>query len=274
MVKRITLLSIVFILGLLFSCKKDKPSKPPITLPNPVNQIYADSVFYIQNSNDYFVSPVITQQGNFTSFPSGLNIDQNTGIINVNKSETGLKYQVSFTPSGSSDIQISYIIISGINYSDKIYNLSLGDSVAVPIYNANRNLTFPSNNNAFDESGGCKNAGIMVDPSNAVINLAQSVRSQAIDTGSTAQVKLVYKLNDNSNGAPNGLDIKIYFYKTASQIPQYLTDLLNERKGTILTSASVPPGLNHSSLNALSTIALKATNPPRPRPPCIIVVSQ
>ncbi|MGZ3921858.1 MAG: hypothetical protein ACXVC7_16280, partial [Bacteroidia bacterium] len=218
MFQRVPLLIITCILGMLFSCKKDKPSTSVIIPPQIGNSLYADSIFYVQNANDYFVSPIIATQGSFTSFPDGLNIDQNTGTINVNKSETGLKYKISFTPTGSVDTLTSYIIISGVNYQDKIYNLSLGDSIAAPIYNANLNMTMPgANNNAFDESAGCKNAGIVVGSNSGVINLAQTVRNQGIDTGATAQVKLGYRISDNSNKALNGLLVKIYFYRTAAE---------------------------------------------------------
>jgi len=277
MCKRLTLLIITLLYCVLFSCKKEKPATPTTIHPKVGNRIYGDSIFYVQNTNDYFVSPIISTQGSFASFPDGLNMDQNTGIINVNKSETGLKYKISFTPTGSADTLTSYIIISGINYQDKIYNLSLGDSVAVPIYNANLNLPLPgANDNAFDQSGGCKNVGIIVGSSSGVINLAQTVRNQGIDTGATAQVNLGYRISDNSNKALNGLQVKIYFYRTAADIPQYLTDLLIQRKGTILTSNSALPVAVQSQGLTINSLAVnsKAAASARPRPPCIIVVSR
>jgi hypothetical protein len=277
MFQRITPTIILIICCILFSCKKEKSATLTSIPTKTTDAIYADSVFYVQNSNDFFVNPVISTQGSFASFPDGLDIDQNTGIINVNKSETGLKYKISFTPTGSANSLTAYIVISGINYQDKIYNLSQGDSVAVPIYNANPHLALPdSNNNSFDESGGCKNAGIIIGSNNGLINLAQTVRNQGIDTGATAQVKLGYRISDNSSKALNGLEVKIYFYTTAAQIPQYLTDLLNQRKGTILTSNATSLGLVQSKTSSLNSITLsfKAAALARPRPPCIIVVSR
>lgn len=241
---------------------------PPVTT-DPKTTLYGDSVFYIQSA-DYVLKPVITQTGTYSSIPDGLKINEATGEIEINKSETGLKYKVTFTPADAGAPQVNYLIVSGINYEDKIYNLSTGDSVAMPIYNANSHLTMPNDGlaNVFDESGGCKNAGIVVNAQNARINLAQTIRNQAIDTGATQEVKLAYRLDDKSNKALNGLDVKIYFYRNASEIPQYLTDLINERKTTILSSTSVARSF------ALNTFAFKtqAKKPARPRPPCIIVV--
>ncbi len=161
----------------------------------------------------------------------------------------------------------------GYYYLDKIYNLAAGDSIATPVYNADNTLAIPDagNGTAFDENGGCGKAGIVVDAGNAKINLAKSVRNQGIDTGATQEVKLVYHINDGSNKAPNGLDVKIYFYRTAAEIPQYLTDLLNARKGTVYGDALAP--MTALALSA-SPVAFAKAKPTRTRPPCIIVVSR
>ena len=262
---------------MLFSCSKEKAAKPPT--PTPIsNSMYGDSIFYVEESvSNYIITPVSATSGSYSCIPEGLKIDSASGAIDVNKSETGLKYKIIFTPAGAGTVQTSYIIISGINYADKIYNLSSGDSVATPIYNANNNLTLPgiANGTSFDENGGCKKAGIEVDPQSAVINLAKSVRDQKIDTGATQEVKLAYRINDGSHQSLNGLNVKIYFYRTASEIPQYLTDLLNERKGTILTAKErLLPLLQTTSLKSVARLAVSSKRPARPRPPCIIVVSR
>jgi hypothetical protein len=265
---------------LFFACKKDSssPSVTPVTPVPPTGgtinkSIYADSLLFIQSLNST-VKPVTTQTGTYTAIPEGLKIDETTGEIDVNKSETGLKYRVTFTPT-SGDVQTSTVIVSGINYEDKIYNLSKGDSIAQPIYNADTKLALPGadKSNVFDEAGGCKKAGIVVNGSDAKINLALSVRNQSIDTGATEQVKLAYRINDGSNKTLNGLEVKIYFYRTASEIPKYLTDLIAERKTVILNTNSTPV-VSHAHTPALASLATNSSRPARPRPPCIIVVSR
>ena len=264
----------IYILSVLmcvfFACKKDK-RVIVIKSTVPVSLLYTDSVFYINAANKNLIEPKSTETGTFTSTPDGLQIDANTGEIDINKSETGLKYIVSFTSSGTGETHSSPLIISGINYLDKIFNLSAGDSVANAIYNANSRLPIPGQNGIFDQGGGCGKAGIVVNSQTATINLAESVRNQGIDTGATQEVKLAYRINDNSNQALNCLDVKIYFYRTAAEIPQYLLDLLNERKGTILTSNSVRAPL---ALNSAYSLSSQAAKPVRTRPPCIIVVSR
>ncbi|RYZ94983.1 MAG: hypothetical protein EOP47_26730 [Sphingobacteriaceae bacterium] len=270
MLNRTTFLLLIGTLCMLTACKKDKPAKPG-TDNKPVDQVkplYADSVFYVQNA-DYTVMPAKTQTGTYTAIPDGLELDTKTGAIDVNESETGLKYRVSFMPSGSSTAQTSNIIISGINYADKIYNLAHGDSIADPIYNADARLAIPDANKStvFDEKGGCKKAGIIINKGNAVINLAQSVRSQGIDTGATEEVRMEYRINDKSKLSINELRVKIYFYRNVSEIPEYLTELLNERKKIILTAPTSP--FMPASLKMMARGRVAGS-----RPPCVIVVSR
>lgn len=286
MTKRLLFVLLSCAMCLCFSCSKDKQTTeappvitPPVTPPPPgqgdqSDHIYADSVFFVQESSN-IVKPVSSEAGTYSSTPEGLKMEDETGEINVNKSETGLMYKITFTPANTSKkTQTSNIIISGINYQDKIYNLSAGDSIAVPIYNANKKLTLPGagKNNVFDEDGDCKKAGISIDGDDARINLAKSVRNQGIDTGATAEVKLAYRLNDGSKRSLNGLNVKIYFYRTVSEIPEYLTALLEERKTTILNESSIQSSASPGTL--VLAKAVSKTKATRARPPCIIVVSR
>jgi hypothetical protein len=185
-----------------------------------------------------------------------------------------LKYKVTFSPATGGAAITKTVIISGINYQDKIYNLAQGDSIAVPIYNADAKLSLPTgSNNTFDQGGGCKKAGIDVNTANARINLASSVRLQGIDTGATQQVKLAYRLSDGSQSSLNGLEVKIYFYRTASEIPQYLTDLLATRKAQGLSVTNQHVALNSGGIS-LASVTHASSKPVKARPPCIIVVSR
>jgi hypothetical protein len=286
MIKRLFFVLLACVMCLFLSCSKDKSpftdspvGTPPETPVSPGqggtnNHIYADSLFFVQEAAN-IIKPLSAEAGTYSSTPEGLKIEDATGEINVNKSETGLMYKVTFTPAkAGGNTLTSYVIISGINYQDKIYNLSAGDSIATPIYNANTKLMLPGTgkNNIFDEDGSCKKVGISINGDDARINLAKSVRNQGIDTGATTEVKLAYRLNDGSNRALNGLNVKIYFYRTAKEIPQYLTDLLEERKTTIFNQNLIQSsGTSGSLVLAGLSVRRLAT---RARPPCIIVVSR
>src|ERR1700759_804191 len=125
MITRFNIIMLVCLACLLVSCHKDKPSapqtiqpvdvdttKPPVVPPPttpPVvvtnGTLYSDSILYVNNLDDYSVSPVNTKAGTYSSLPDGLKIEETTGAINVNKSETGLKYMVTFTPADGSQPQ-------------------------------------------------------------------------------------------------------------------------------------------------------------------------
>jgi len=256
------------------ACKKDKPVIVNISPPH-ADALYPDSVFYIDAADKNMVSPLNVVAGTYTCFPEGLNIDQNTGAFDVNSSETGLKYKISFTNGATGGVRVAYVTVSGINYKDKIFNLANGDSIAAPIYNAKTGAAIPHINNGtgFDQNSGCKDAGIEVSPIDGTINLAKTVRDQGIDTGSTQEVKLQYRINDASHEALNGLDVKVYFYRTASEIPQYLQDILTDRKTTILSAIPQGQGMFTASASSFAPLSSKP-KPGRPRPPCIIVVSR
>ncbi len=258
------------------ACKKEQPAVNVVITPPPVKALYPDSVFFINASDKNMISPVSAVTGSYTCFPEGLNIDQNTGVFDVNSSETGLKYKITFTATETGTIRVAFVTVSGINYKDKIFNLANGDSIAAPIYNAKSNAAVPQINNGtgFDQNSGCKDVGIEVSPIDGTINLAKTVRDQGIDTGSTQEVKLQYRINDGSHEALNGLDVKVYFYRTASEIPQYLQDILTDRKTTILSAIPQSQGMFTASVSSFAALSSSKVKPGRPRPPCIIVVSR
>ena len=83
--------------------------------------------------------PTQSRSGQYFGFPEGIDIDQNSGAINVTKSETGLATGSALSPSGTTDSINTLIVISGINFLDGFYKLTTADSVIKPVYNANIN---------------------------------------------------------------------------------------------------------------------------------------
>ena len=77
---------------------------------------YGDSVLCYQllsSGQDYKVSPLNNPgKGKYIAMPEGLIIDNNTGEINVTKSESGLAYKVGFIAEGSSDTCFTRVITS------------------------------------------------------------------------------------------------------------------------------------------------------------------
>lgn len=271
---RIRIVLVAVLCFALIRCTKEDNPTPPIDPPGngdttTLSFKYQDSVFYLKpGQEDYTVSPVTSRAGEYIGFPEGIEINEKTGVINVSKSETGLKYLVSFIPQGSSDTLKTYITISGINYLDGFYVLDDGDSIANPVYNGNPALSIPGINDGsvFDKDAGCNDNGCNVIPENAKINLAQTVRNGVFGdkpaNNDRHEFELVYQINDKSDKATNKLKIKLYYFKTMDDVTPEAYDIITSRDGTILSSRTAAFKITESQKTA------------KPRPPCIFIVGR
>ncbi len=235
---------------------------------------YADSIIYLKNqSTDYIVSPVDAQPGTYTGFPDGIQIDDNTGAINVSKSETGLRYRITYhSPSG--DSSSTMVVLSGITFTDKFYHLSTGDSIAFPVYNAALNRVLPVSGSNFDDGNTANSGGCAVRTDNGKINLAQTVRNGVFGTIPQNDVRrdfdIDYRLNDASGKSLNKLRVRVYYYERMSDVPADLLQTLQDRQdlGVFLGMNSY---INYTPSTARTTATARVA---KPRPPCVIIVNQ
>jgi len=247
-------------LAMAVACHKhnDGPANPPgPPISSALN--YGDSLFYLDPAKpDVRIAPKGNVPGRYSGFPEGVVLDPNTGVIDVSKSETGLRYRISFVPSGGADTASTIIAISGINYLDGFYRLSTGDSIVHPLYNGRAGLVIPGLNNGsiFDEGNGCNSQGCNVNVGNGEINLAQTVRNGVFGATPTNNDRhefvLNYRINDKSGKAANALNVKLYYFDTMADVTPEVYDILNSRVGTIITGAAVA----------------------KPRPPCLFIVAR
>ncbi|MDP4252842.1 MAG: hypothetical protein Q8938_02460 [Bacteroidota bacterium] len=265
------------------SCKKSSAPSGPASPPgNTTAVLYGDSIYYLRpQAGDLIVSPLHPSAGQYIGFPDGIQIDGNTGEINVSKSETGLRYRVSFIPKGSSDTVSQIVIISGVNFLDGFYNLAQGDSIANPIYNGWTSNAIPGLNNgsAFDEGSNCNRQGCTIDLGTGRINLAQTVRNGVFGTipssNSRQEFLMSYRINDKSLEALNSIDIKIYYFETMNDVSQEVYDIISSRQGTILGSSSdLIRHLTQRTANGIAVTGLGAARPAKPRPPCIFIIGR
>lgn len=291
----ITSFSIIFI-GCLKNqddLKSPNGEIPADTARNPRQETscipdYGDSVLCYQllsSGQDYKVSPLNKPgKGRYIATPEGLIIDENTGEINVTKSESGLAYKVGFIATGSSDTCFTKIITSGINYLNGIYVLSDNDTLAVPVYRGTLNGTpvcgdgglfgncefdddddDDNGNGSFDEppSGLTLNSkNIRIDTKTGVIRLNRSILEGAFgsltpENGTTINATLYYRLADCSNKALRRIDLSFTYYSRLSDVPKALIDDIANAVNNIL-------GLVFRSSGG------KTNNP---RPPHIVVVA-
>lgn len=256
------------------SCSKSDSPAPPVVPPG-FKLNYGDSILYTQNQVADYIVPVVQQPsvaGTYSAFPEGIDINTQTGAINVSKSEIGLRYRVSFAPTGSTDSIHTIVLLAGINYLDGFYKLNTADSILRPVYNGTKSNQVPgiSNGTVFDEGSGCNSAGCNVNTSDGTINLAQTVRNGVF--GSTPQnnvrqeFTMNYRINDKSGKALNTLKVKLYYYKSQADIAQEAYDIIASRDGTVFRTAGDLSGIAERTFNVNKAA--------KPRPPCIFIVAQ
>jgi hypothetical protein len=238
--------------ALCFSC-----NKPVNNSTAAYNLNYGDSIIYLKTqSTDYIVYPSEYRAGTYSGFPDGIEIDDNTGAINVSKSETGLRYRITHTaPDGT--VTKTMVVLSGITFTDKFYRLSQHDSVAFPVYNASQLRTVPLAGSAFDEGNGANSGGCSVQTINGQINLAQSVRNGIFGNTPQNDVRkdfdIAYRLNDGSDKTLNKLRVRLYYYNSMADVAPDLLQTLQDR---------IDQG-----------VFLRVNGLARPRPPCVIIIA-
>jgi hypothetical protein len=270
----------VLVLGCtLAACSKDDTNTPVV--PPGFTFSYGDSILYQQNqATDYIVTPVkSTLAGVYTGFPEGIELDPVTGAINVSKSEMGLRYRISFLPSGSKDTLSTIVLLSGINYYDGFYKLNTADSILKPVYNASLANAVPGVNNGsvFDEGSGCNSAGCNVNLAAGSINLAQTVRNGVFGATPTNNDRheflLNYRINDKSGKALNSLKVKLYFFKSMADVTQEAYDIIASRAGAVFRAAA-DAGSAAAIFTAANNRTFNANKAAKPRPPCIFIIAQ
>ena len=233
--------------------------------PGPYQLSYGDSILYLKPSTgDYIFYPTVNKEGTYSAFPEGIEIDTLTGAINISKSETGLRYKITHTATDGT-ITTAMIVLSGISFTDHYFNLSTGDSLAIPVYNANTSRTLPVAGSSFDEGNNANSGGCAIRTDNGKINLAQCVRNGIF--GSTPQndtrkeFDISYRLNDGSGKTLNKLRVRLYYYKTMADVAPDLIQTLNDRQsGGVFLRGQVA--------------GISTEQAAKPRPPCIILVAQ
>lgn len=264
MAKNLILIIASFVsLGWLSCTKPTDTTDDPITL---YKLSYGDSILYMKSAGVNIVYPTLHKDGIYSGFPEGIEIDALTGAINIDNSETGLRYRITHV-SAKGDTTTTLVVLSGITFRDHFYNLAAGDSIALPVYNSNENRILPLSGSTFDEGNVANGGGCSVRTDNGKINLKETIRNGVFgfpprnDRQETFEIK--YRINDASGKSLNKLKVLLYWYNTMADVPQYLWDILNDRttQGVFLRT------------NTFAGAAAGRTGQAaKPRPPCVIIV--
>lgn len=270
-----TLLPIlILLLAGATACRKNKAGGDP---PASFVFKYVDSVIY-PNGGAQRVSPVTPMAGTYEAFPDGIEIDESTGDIDVAKSETGLRYRISFTPKNSTKTYTTVVLLAGINYLDAFYNISKNDTLSRAVYNGDpaRAVPVSSGKTVFDIELGCNKEGIAVNTANGTINLMQTIRNGFFgthpDNETRQEFELKYKIDDKSQQATQALKIKLYYYNTMADVPDKYFELLKDREGTLLRWNGTSQAGDEIISGAAGVQGVQKVA--KPRPPCIFIIGR
>ncbi|MFI5194037.1 MAG: hypothetical protein ACHQD7_08270 [Chitinophagales bacterium] len=221
---------------------------------------YGDSIVFTQpvTGQDYVISPVNNTgvSGTYFSWPGGLILNSQTGSIDLTKSETGARYEIGFVKAGTTDTCMTSLIVGGAAYMDSVYVLADNQTTSAPYFNADPYgppiCTGSSGGQGcqFDYNNSAKNQGVVVDNHTGIIDLQQTMKNSLFSLlpldGTTVNTTIYYKLNDNSNLAPQKIQVKLMFYNKKSGIPPNLLSsitnkLVNTLQNLLLIKSSTSP---------------------------------
>ena len=279
----------LLILVVISACSKSNSTgiaidPPPGGDSSAIKLSYGDSIFYVKEGmEDNIVLPNGTLKGKFTGFPEGIEINETTGAINVDKSETGLRYKITFIPDNSPlDTLTTIVLLSGVSYLDKIYYMDQNMNKAYPVYDGRTENILPgtAGGTVFDEGGGCNGAGVAVNVSDGTIDLVKTITNGVFGdepkNGAQKEVELQYRIGDNSKKALNKLKVKLYYFETADLITADLVQQMNERRDMFIGLNPQPPFLAvyNPPQNGLMIASNGTLGTAKPRPPCIFLVGR
>lgn len=240
---------------------------------------YPDTLFVIKPGQSNLVRPVNNLQGTYSASPVGLAINAATGEIDVNASETGLKYKVSFSPEGSEQVCEFFVTVGGINYLDGVYILSRNEINAVPVYNGVPGLALPcpdDDDDDDDDDSSCKfdgedllkNLGFEIS-SKGVFDLKKTVENGTFGSipvnGTILDVELNYQLADLSALAPNKIPLRFFYYNKFSDVPKAILDDIEEKR-KLINEVTDPKNPNFRVLETVRPAG-------KPRPPYVVIVA-
>jgi hypothetical protein len=236
----------------------------------PSLPIYGDTIVFPQptSGTDYIITPVNNPgPGKYLSWPVGMVIDSLTGAIDLTASETGMKYEIGFVKSGTTDTCLSSLIVGGAAYADSVYVLSENQDYAVPYFDANPDLLSVCNTPgacSFDVTGSAAAMKVIVNKSSGAIDLVKTLNGTSLLSlggafglvpvnGQTITTTIYYKLNDPSNDALQNISVQLVYYDSRSLINVALLNTVLNKLDNLVSGNPI----------SLST---------NPRPPLVVIV--
>jgi hypothetical protein len=254
-----------------YSMKSERLWEPGILNPNyriryrsEWTNKNGDPVFYRNGDEPWLVSPVIYPKvhGSYRANPGGLNIDENTGQIDVNNSDTGISYEVEFMPCGKRGVARTQVVMAGVSFPGGILSLSSDQPlIARPhYYGHNPELDVPSEIAPTGRYGyipenvkpSANLRGLFIDERTGEIDLRKTIASGALGfrqdgtqlpvSGTTKEFRVYYQLDTSPNREVlNYTAVRVHFFDTEDDIPDELLARLRQTHNSIFQKMLVLP---------------------------------
>jgi hypothetical protein len=182
-------------------------------------------------------------------------------VIDINNSDTGIRYKVEFIPCGYKQAASTVVVMKGIFFQGDIFPLSRTEPLTSrPWYYAgNPRDEVPTNNVPAGRFGYIPEdvkptadlMGLQVDESTGEIDLRKTIESGALgfrrdgglpENGASKEFRVYYDLSTNQNKAVNNYTtLRIHFYDTEADIPEDLLVRMKQQRNSIFEPAGALP---------------------------------
>jgi hypothetical protein len=209
---------------------------------------YPKDKFFINDDPDNTVAPVIEPaelKGFFTAKPGGLEIDYETGVIDINQSHTGIRYRVTFTPCTDDKPSHFDLVISGVDYVDNVFylddkpeNLIIRPFLDGDVRN-DRELPATIYDLPDRKQLTASYFKLAIDTNTGEIDLRKTIKNCALGVGQFS-LKLRpangackdFSINYQPQGekAINNTTIRLHYFNSPNDVPDFLLNRINKNR--------------------------------------------
>lgn len=233
----------LLLLLLFFSCEEvcNCPEEPEQTT---CNFSYDGNIFIPTGKGVQLITPTLQDTvggGTFTVEPEGLDMDSKTGTININTSEAGIEYYITYTSLDGNNTCETSLIVSGIDYPSDTFRLTNEERYVVePFLDANPDQTAPVG--IYDQPGQfgrpelqpASEFGLAIDGRTGAIDLRQTIANLRemgviVENGFSREYEIVYAL-EGKPGLVSSIKVVVFFWESIEEVPQELLNILAEKQ--------------------------------------------
>ncbi|MGB3588235.1 MAG: hypothetical protein WBA23_16920 [Tunicatimonas sp.] len=183
-----------------------------------------------------FLAPLFASgyvpDGNFSAYPSGLDISPEKGIVNIKTSTSGVQYFITYISKDKKTICQTTLLITGVDYPERIINFDKEESILSPEFNEpdDSRLTFGSYEASPSELVFVENQQGQLDGS---INIRETViaiqdqefQGEQLPEGFARDYTINYVLFDD-NETTSSLELRLYYYSSLEAVRELAPELL------------------------------------------------